>query len=136
MARDFDNQYAAAVARGARVGPRAIAVHYDVRMKRVDVELSNGMGISVPAARIEGLGAATVAQLRAGRITGHGTALRWDDLDVDVYVPALFEGVLGTEKWMSELARAAGRTRSARKAAAARENGKKGGRPRKQRSAP
>lgn len=40
-------------------------------------------------------------------------------------------GVFGTRKWMSELARRAGRATSPAKAAAARANGAKGGRPRK-----
>jgi hypothetical protein len=48
-----------------------------------------------------------------------------------VYVPALFEGVYGSKAWMKQAASVAGATRSAAKSAAARENGKKGGRPRK-----
>ena len=40
-------------------------------------------------------------------------------------------GVFGNREWMSELARHAGSRTSAAKASASRENGKKGGRPRK-----
>jgi hypothetical protein len=58
-----------------------------------------------------------------------GTALRWPDLDVVLYIPALMKGVFGTKKWMSELGRAGGKATSAAKAQAARENGAKGGRP-------
>jgi len=51
---------------------------------------------------------------------------------VDLCVPALVSGIFGTRAWMTrELARAAGRTKSPAKAAAARSNGAKGGRPRK-----
>jgi hypothetical protein len=58
--------------------------------------------------------------------------LRWASLDVDLYVPALVAGIFGTRSWMTrELAAIAGRSKSAAKAAAARANGKKGGRPRK-----
>jgi hypothetical protein len=53
-------------------------------------------------------------------------------LDADLYAPALIEGVLGAKRWMAERVGAAGgRTRSAGKAAATRENGKRGGRPRR-----
>ncbi len=61
-----------------------------------------------------------------------GFSLHWPKPDVDLYVPALLSGVFGTRAWMaSELARMAGRTQSPAKAAAARANGAKGGRPRK-----
>ena len=43
----------------------------------------------------------------------------------------LVGGIFGTREWMSELARHAGSRTSAAKAKAARENGRKGGRPRK-----
>ena len=64
-------------------------------------------------------------------IIGSGIGLHWEELDADIYVPALFQGVLGTESWMAELGRAGGRTRSEKKAAAARANGARGGRPHK-----
>jgi hypothetical protein len=47
-------------------------------------------------------------------------------------VPALVSGLFGTRAWMTrELARVAGQSVSPAKAAAARTNGAKGGRPRK-----
>jgi len=47
-------------------------------------------------------------------------------------VPGLLMGVFGTRAWMaSELARRAGQAKSPAKAAAARVNGRKGGRPRR-----
>ena len=61
-----------------------------------------------------------------------GFNLHWPALDVDLYVPALVSGIFGTRAWMtSELARLAGKATSPAKAAAARSNGAKGGRPRK-----
>ncbi len=65
-------------------------------------------------------------------VDGVGFNLHWPALDVDLYVPALVAGVFGTRAWMTrELARVAGQARSPEKAAAARSNGAKGGRPRK-----
>ncbi len=64
-------------------------------------------------------------------ISPAGLGLHFPKLDADVYVPALFEGVYGSRAWMKQAARVAGSTRSEAKSAASRENGKKGGRPRK-----
>jgi hypothetical protein len=59
-----------------------------------------------------------------------GFGLHWETLDVDFSVAGLVNGIFGTAKWM---AARAGRAISPAKAAAARANGAKGGRPRKAR---
>jgi hypothetical protein len=65
-------------------------------------------------------------------VDGAGFNLHWPSLDVDLYVPALVSGIFGTRAWMTkELARRAGQAKSPAKAAAARRNGVRGGRPRK-----
>ena len=65
-------------------------------------------------------------------VDGAGFNLHWPALDADLYVPALVSGIFGTRSWMTRaLARAAGQVTSPTKAAAARSNGAKGGRPRK-----
>ena len=65
-------------------------------------------------------------------IDGVGFNLHWPALDADLYVPALVAGVFGTRDWMAkEWARTAGSATSPTKAAAARANGAKGGRPRR-----
>jgi len=74
---------------------------------------------------------ATTAELNKIEITPTGLGLHFPKLDADVYVPALFEGIYGSRAWMKQAARVAGSTRSEAKSAAARENGKPGGRPRK-----
>jgi len=66
--------------------------------------------------------------LSAVEILGAGYGLHWEALDVDVSVPGVLAGLFGTRAFM---ARQAGRVSSVKKAAAARENGAKGGRPRK-----
>ena len=75
---------------------------------------------------------ASRAELVQVEVEGLGFNLHWPKLDVDLYVPALVAGVFGTQDWMVKaLARRAGRSTSPAKAAAARANGAKGGRPRK-----
>jgi len=111
--------------------PRATDAKYNARTKRLVLDLDNGIGLTVPVQMMEGLESGSSSQLRAVEVIGEGTVLWWEDLDVQVYVPALVQGILGTASWMAELGRAGGRARTKRKAVAARENGKKGGRPRK-----
>lgn len=90
------------------------------------------MTIMVPVRLIEGLAGALYCDLKDIEITPSGLALHWDKLDADVYVPSLIQGIFETTKWMAaQLGSAGGRASSPAKAAAARANGAKGGRPRK-----
>jgi hypothetical protein len=51
-------------------------------------------------------------------------------LDTDFYIPALLEGIFGSQKWMAaRLGAKGGRVKSLAKSAAARANGRLGGRP-------
>lgn len=59
---------------------------------------------------------------------GSGIGLHWETLDVDLSVPDLLAGPFGAK---AHMAQHAGQARSAAKAAAARANGSRGGRPRK-----
>lgn len=112
-------------------GPRAVKARYDLRSGRVHVELGDGCLFAFPATLCEGLRDASPEDLAAVTITPTGLGLRWERLDADLYVPALLQGRFGSAAWMSTLGRQMGRARTPAKAAAARENGKKGGRPRK-----
>jgi hypothetical protein len=60
-----------------------------------------------------------------------GSALHWESLDADLGVSQLVLGLFGSKTWMTELGRQGGRLKSVAKVQAARENGKRGGRPRK-----
>lgn len=112
--------------------PRASAAYFDRDKRRVVVELVNGCVYGFPADLIEDLQNAGDAALADIEVDGAGFNLHWPALDADLYVPALVSGVFGTRAWMTrELARVAGQARSPAKAAAARRNGAKGGRPRK-----
>src|SRR5271165_2219566 len=112
--------------------PRAIAAHFDRSAGRVVVDLVNGCAYAFPAELVQELRGASNDDLAGVEVDGVGFNLHWPRLDVDLYVPALVSGIFGTRAWMaSEFARLAGRTKSPTKAAAARANGAKGGRPRK-----
>ena len=108
--------------------PRAAAARYDRRSERVIVELANGCTFAFPPKLVQGLEAATEEQLSQVEILGAGSGLHWEALDADLSIPGLLAGLFGTKAY---LAQQAGRTTSPAKAAAARANGAKGGRPRR-----
>ena len=131
MAELTDADIDAALARGrsARTSePRAAKARYDRKTGRVVVELTNGCTFAFPPRVAQGLEAATDEDLAAVEILGAGYGLHWEALDVDLSIPGLLAGLFGTKAYM---ARRAGQAKSPAKAAAARENGRKGGRPRK-----
>lgn len=128
-------QLDAAEARGREVmetAMRAADARYDRASGRVMIDLTNGCAYAFPAQLVQDLNGATDDQLASVEVDGLGFNLHWPSLDADLYVPALVSGVFGTRAWMTrELARRAGQATSPAKAAAARANGVKGGRPRK-----
>ena len=132
---ELDREIDRAMARGRRRAlsePRAAAARYDRRTGRVVVDLTNGCSFVFPARALQGLAKASDTALADIEILGAGHGLHWRALDADFTVPGLLMGVFGTRAWMtSELARRAGQARSPAKAAAARANGRKGGRPRR-----
>lgn len=112
-------------------GRRAVSVRYDAEADRVMLELSSGFLFGFPPRAIPALAHASPRDLAAVRLSPGGGALHWDALDADLSVPGLLLASVDRPARLRELARLAGRTRSAAKAAAARANGAKGGRPRK-----
>ncbi len=127
-------EFATAKARGeARMrGPRAESAHYDAGRNRVIVRLTTGVELGFAPRDVEGLQNASVDDLKVIEVEAFGLGIHFPKLDADLYVPALLGGVLGSKRWMAaQLGAAGGRTRSAVKAAASRENGKRGGRPRR-----
>jgi hypothetical protein len=131
MAELTDAQIDAALERGriaAETEPRAAAARYDRKSGRVIIDLTNGATFAFPVRLAERLADASPDDLAEIEISGRGFGLHWAKLDIDYSVPGLVAGVFGTARWM---AARAGRASSPAKAAAARANGAKGGRPRK-----
>ncbi|MDF2096746.1 DUF2442 domain-containing protein [Aquibaculum arenosum] len=135
MANLTDAQFEAAEARGRTIletEPRARSARYDRKSGRVVIDLVNGCTYAFPTQLVQDLQGASNDDLANVEVEGLGFDLHWPALDVDLYAPALIAGIFGTRDWMTkELARRAGQAKSPAKAAAARANGSKGGRPRK-----
>jgi hypothetical protein len=113
--------------RAARPGPIAVAARYDRRRDRIMVSLNNGLELAFPPRIAQGLEHATPACLTEIELSPSGIGIHFPKLDAHLYLPALLQGVFGSKAWMAAQLGAAGDAKSA----AARENGKRGGRPRK-----
>jgi len=126
------DEFEAAKARGAARlrGPHAESAHYDAG--RVIVRLTTGVELGFAPRNVEGLQHASVDDLKVIEVEAFGFGIHFPKLDADLYAPSLLQGVLGSKQWLAaQLGAAGGRARSAAKAAASRENGKRGGRPRR-----
>ncbi len=131
MAKLSDTEIDAALERGrvARASePRAASARYDQLAGRLIVELTNGCVFAFPPRLAQGLENATDNQLAQVEILGAGYGLHWEELNADLSVPKLLAGLFGTKAYMAQRA---GQSTSPAKAAAARANGAKGGRPRR-----
>lgn len=127
---EFDR--AEAQAENEREAGHVLSARYDRRRRRVILELNTGVEMAFPADLAEGLAGASPDDLAQIEISPTGLGLHWPRLDADLYVPALIRGIFGSRNWMAaQVGAAGGRVRSAAKAAAARNNGRKGGRPRR-----
>jgi hypothetical protein len=129
-----DAEIDAAIARGKafeQYAPRAVSAEYRERDDTIAITLSTGVELAVPRELLQGLKSADPRDVCQIEILGPGSTLHWEALDVDHGLASLLKGVFGNRRWMSEIGRRGGAVRSAAKRAAARRNGRKGGRPRK-----
>lgn len=112
--------------------PTALTAHYEPKIGQIIITLNTGLQFLLDPAKTQGLQDASRAALSKIEIVGPGLGIYFPKLDVDIYIPGLLQGHFGSKKWAAaQLGRAGGSARSRDKAAAARENGKLGGRPRK-----
>ena len=103
MAELTREQWEAAKARGDERlrGPRAVSARYDAGRGRVVVRLTTGVEIGFAPHDAEGLQHATRDDLAVIEVDALGLGIYFPRLDADLYVPALLEGVLGSQGWMA-----------------------------------
>lgn len=125
------NDANAAKARGDS-DPHAIAVAYDRKSDALLVTFKQGGGIIIPRRLLRGpIATASAAQLKHFELLGEGAQIWWPKLDDGLHLADVVEHILGM-RLASSVGRPGGSTRTEAKAAAARANGSRGGRPRKQ----
>jgi hypothetical protein len=115
--------------RGPAAGPRATGVRYDAPAERVVVEFGNGCEVAFPVALVPGTGGATRADLEAVELHADGEAIAWEALDAGADVRGLLLAAFDVRSWAAAYL---GASRSPAKAEAARRNGRRGGRPRRE----
>ena len=101
--------------------PRALAARFDRRAQRVVVTLDTGIEFAFDPKLAPGLTDASGDDFIGVSVEGVGSTLRFPRLDADFTVSRLLEGFLGAMDWSKREARAL----------ASRENGKRGGRPKR-----
>ncbi len=111
-----------------------VDAHYDADRDSIDLTFRSGGSMMIPRHIIPGL-KSEYASDEPITISPAGDALSWPSVGIDVYVPGLVERAFGTRLFAAATGRQGGRRRSKAKAAAAKANGAKGGRPRKRLSA-
>src|SRR5947209_823144 len=136
-ARDRE-RYARARAEGLAQHQEPTAVvdaTYEPRERALRITFRSGGGMLIPIGKVSELTGKSPANLATIEISPLGDGLSWPTLDVDIYVPGLVEDVFGARLFAAATGRRGGRRRTKAKAAAARVNGTKGGRPRKRATA-
>lgn len=113
-----------------KIEPRIESAHYEHATGHLVLQMRGGAIVSAPVSLLRGFEAATPGQISAVKVVSNGSALHWDELDVQATTLAVLNIVFGLRS-INEVTRRGGQARTAAKAVAARENGKKGGRPRK-----
>lgn len=129
--RQLDAAYNDRRPRVPEPGPRAVSAAYEPRTRRVFLELKNGCLFGFPVDMVPCTENATPEQLAQVQVCEDGEAIVWEELNTDSDVGGLVVEAFEFQAWA---ARYLGSRTSPQKAAAARENGKKGGRPRKKAS--
>jgi hypothetical protein len=103
-------------------------IRYDRRARAFHFAMRSGASVTVPVAALREFDNATQGQLQEVKLVAAGSAIEHRGLDIDMSVHGIIRDVFGFDEIQQKRA---GRVKTAAKAAAARANGAKGGRPRK-----
>lgn len=88
------------VARSDRPPMAAIAARYEPRIGQIMIKLRCGLCLAFCPGDIQGLEAAKKADLKCIEISPRGVGIHFPSLDVDIHIPSLLRGQLGSQQWM------------------------------------
>ena len=112
--------------------PSAVTgARYVSRGDAIALEFSAGGTMTIPCELIPELEGWPLGVLASVTVSPAGDAASWRAADIDLYIPGLVERAFGERIFAASSGRRGGRRKSEAKAAAARMNGARGGRPRK-----
>lgn len=134
--KEFVAEVAAARRRAQRSlpeKPHAVAASVDTDTRMLNVRLLSRCTFSIPVDAIPYLRRLSDRDLEKVEVDPYGYGLRWDKQDIDLSVAGLARIALGGTNLLRAAGAAGGSARTPAKAAAARANGRKGGRPRRAR---
>jgi Protein of unknown function (DUF2442) len=114
----------------ASAEPYAESVEFECQSAQFTIRLSNGVYFIFPSSLIQEIVEASPNDLADVHLSANGNSIHWDKLDVDFSISGLIARILGSKISLAELGRQGGKQTSIAKAEAAKQNGKKGGRPR------
>src|SRR5207302_1840784 len=80
---------------------KAVSARYDRKNRRIEIQLSSNLNVSFSPRHAQGLGEATSSQLQEIEISPSGFGIHFPKLDADLYLPAILQGFLGSQKWMA-----------------------------------
>jgi hypothetical protein len=90
-------QARAAAASSDVLEPRAQTAYYDLNSNRMVIELRSGATFLFPPELVQGLAGASSDSLMQVKVTPSGEGLHWEELDVDMSIPAIIMGIFGTK---------------------------------------
>ena len=102
------DEFTAATRRAAKRrvrGPFAVAGRYDRRRDRVVVNLNTGLELAFPPRMAQGLEHAKPAELANDELSHSGFGIHFPKVDAHLYLPALLQGVFGSQAWMAATGR-------------------------------
>lgn len=130
--QQIEDQIEQAIANQSKIDgiePRANKVLFEDG--RIILHFNNGAIFSFLASSVEAIENLPSELLATVELTPSGKGLRWNEPDIDLSIQGLLLGIFGSNIWMKEIATKGGKSTSKKKKAASRENGTKGGRPKK-----
>lgn len=83
------------------LGLQADAARYEPKSGKLVIELHSGARFEVPTALIQGLDQGSADQLKVIQISPSGLGLHFPELDADILISGLLNGVMGTPAWMA-----------------------------------